>query len=71
MYPELREFPIERILLPKAGIHAGVFRDFYVALGMPLPHNQWTMQVDVKPFIRWIWGGGLLMVLGGIIAIFV
>ncbi len=69
LHPQLRVFTTDHIILPKAGIQAGIFHDFYVALGMPLPQNRWTMQIDVKPFIRWIWGGGLLMVVGALVMV--
>ena len=32
-------------------------------------NNTWTLRVHVKPFVDWIWGGCLLMALGGVIAL--
>lgn len=69
VFPELRRFTHPDILLPKAGIHVGILGDFYVALGNPLRGNAWTVQIDVKPMVRWIWGGGILMVIGGLCAL--
>ncbi len=49
----------------EAAIQAGVFRDLYVSLGDPLGDDAWSLRVYDKPFVRWIWGGGVLMMLGG------
>jgi cytochrome c-type biogenesis protein CcmF len=49
---------------------AGIRRsgdDLYVALGEPLGNGAWAVRVHVKPFVRWIWLGGLLMALGGFV----
>jgi cytochrome c-type biogenesis protein CcmF len=49
----------------EASIQAGVFRDLYVSLGDPIGGGAWSLRVYDKPFVRWIWGGGVLMMLGG------
>jgi cytochrome c-type biogenesis protein CcmF len=54
-----------------AAIDRGLVRDVYVALGEPLPEagvNAWSVRVYYKPFVSWIWGGALLMALGGALA---
>ena len=56
--------------MTEAGIDAGLFRDIYVALGDPLSKGAWAIRVYVKPFVRWIWLGGLLMALGGVLTLF-
>jgi cytochrome c-type biogenesis protein CcmF len=48
---------------------AGFFRDLYVALGEPVGESAWAVRVHVKPFVRWIWFGGLLVALGGGLAV--
>lgn len=71
LYPEQRIFPISQMETSKAAIDAGIFRDLYVALGSKLPDDPaWSVRIYYKPFIRWIWAGGIMMVLGGIIAWF-
>jgi len=52
-----------------AAIQAGLFRDLYIALGEPLDHDVWSVRLYYKPFIRWIWLGGLMMLLGGLLSI--
>jgi cytochrome c-type biogenesis protein CcmF len=68
LHPELKLFHHPLSVLPKSAISPGVFRDLYVALGVPLPNNNWTVEIAVKPFVRWVWAGGFLMMLGGLIA---
>lgn len=67
--PQLRYYPAANIALSKPAVDAGVWRDVYIALAEPLPRNTWALRFYVKPFIRWIWAGGMLMILGGIYSI--
>ncbi|MNT03679.1 Cytochrome c-type biogenesis protein CcmF [compost metagenome] len=30
--------------------------------------GQWAVRLHVKPFVGWIWGGCVLMALGGVLA---
>ncbi|RLA40019.1 MAG: hypothetical protein DRQ64_05580, partial [Gammaproteobacteria bacterium] len=57
-------------MMTEADIDGGLFRDLYVALGEPLGDEAWSVRVYVKPFIRWIWLGALMIALGGVIAAF-
>ena len=69
MHPEKRAYASGGKIMTEAAIDPGLFRDLYVALGEPLDGgDSWAVRVYVKPFIRWIWLGGLLMMLGGFIA---
>ena len=54
--------------MTEAGIDASFTRDLFVALGEPLGDGAWAVRLQYKPFIRWIWGGGILMALGAVIA---
>lgn len=55
-------------VMTEAAIDAGVFRDVFVAMGEQIDAQSWAVRIQYKPFIRWIWLGGLLMALGGGIA---
>ncbi|HEN46819.1 MAG TPA: heme lyase CcmF/NrfE family subunit [Mizugakiibacter sp.] len=69
LYPQQREYP-RGIVQTKSAIDAGLFRDLYVALGEPLgTQGAWSLRIYDKPFVRWIWLGGLFMTLGGFITI--
>jgi len=66
--PEKRVYRVQRNPMTEAAIDPGVTRDLYVALGEPLDSGAWTVRLHVKPFVDWIWGGCLLMALGGALA---
>ncbi|MBD8879463.1 heme lyase CcmF/NrfE family subunit [Rhodanobacter sp. 7MK24] len=70
MRPQKRTYSHEQVQTESA-VDAGVFRDLYVALGEPMDANDiegaWALRLYYKPFVRWIWGGGLLMMLGGFV----
>ncbi|MGL5662134.1 MAG: cytochrome c-type biogenesis CcmF C-terminal domain-containing protein, partial [Aeromonas sp.] len=51
-------------------IDAGLTRDLYAALGEQLDNGAWAVRIYYKPFIRWIWFGGILMAIGGGLAMF-
>ena len=54
--------------MTEAAIDAGLWRDLYVAMGEPLAQDSWAMRIHYKPFVRWIWLGGLMMMAGGLLA---
>ena len=54
--------------MTEAAIDAGFTRDLYVTLGDQLNATAWLVRVRHKPFVDWIWGGALLMALGGFLA---
>ena len=68
LHPEKRLYTVQQSVMTEAGIDAGFSRDLYVALGEPLADGAWAVRVHVKPFVRWIWFGGLLTGLGGVLA---
>ncbi len=69
LYPEKRVYPVQEEPMTEAGIRPGLVRDLYVSLGEPLDDSGvWSMSLYVKPFVRWIWAGAILMALGGFIA---
>jgi len=69
MHPEKRQYFSSQMPMTEAAIDAGFTRDLYVSLGEPLDDKgAWSVRVYYKPFVDWIWGGCLLMALGGIIA---
>jgi cytochrome c-type biogenesis protein CcmF len=73
MFPEKRTYASSGMPMTEAAIDAGFVRDLYVSLGEPIdrlkPEGEWAVRVYHKPFVDWIWGGCVLMALGGLIAI--
>ncbi|OHE84395.1 MAG: c-type cytochrome biogenesis protein CcmF [Lysobacterales bacterium RIFOXYA1_FULL_69_10] len=67
MHPEKRAYAAGGQVMTEAALIPGVTRDLYVALGEPLGDGAWALRVHVKPFVRWIWAGALLMMLGGFV----
>ena len=68
-----RFFTVDNLLnqgrmMTEAGIHGSLTRDLYVALGEPLDNGAWAVRLHIKPFVRFIWLGGLLTALGGVLA---
>lgn len=69
LYPELRVYDVEQTALAKTAIYINGYLDLYVALGESLSANHYGIRLYYKPFVRWIWWGGLLMVFGGFTAL--
>ena len=67
LHPEKRAYASGGQVMTDAGIHAGVRADIFVALGEPLGGDAWAVRLHIKPFVRWIWAGALLMALGGFV----
>jgi cytochrome c-type biogenesis protein CcmF len=71
MHPQKRTYTRGQVQTESA-INPGLFRDLYVALGEPMdrtqPEGAWALRLYDKPFVRWIWAGGLFMMLGGFFA---
>ena len=67
--PEKRRYFSSTMPMTNASIDAGFTRDVYVSLGEPLDGGHaWAVRVYFKPFVDWIWGGCVLMALGGVLA---
>ncbi len=69
MRPERRVYTVQEQVMTEAAIQPGLTRDLYVSLGDPLDQDgTWLLKVQHKPFVDWIWGGCLIMALGGLVA---
>ena len=72
--PEKRNYFSSSMPMTEAAIDAGLWRDVYVSLGEPInpdqPEGEWAVRVYYKPFVDWIWGGCVIMSLGGLLAMF-
>jgi cytochrome c-type biogenesis protein CcmF len=72
LHPEKRSYDSSSMPMTEAAIDAGLTRDVYVSLGEALDGDKengaWAVRVYYKPFVDWIWGGCLLMALGGLLA---
>ena len=68
LYPEKRIYRVQNQPMTEAAIDTGFTRDLYVSLGEAVSNTAWVVRVHHKPFVDWIWGGCLLMALGGALA---
>ena len=70
LHPEKRRYHARSSqVMTEAAIDAGLMRDVYIALGEPVGKDAWAVRIHVKPFVRWIWLGAILMAIGGLLAI--
>ena len=70
LYPQKRIYNASGMPMTEAGIDASITRDLFVALGEPLDDDgAWALRIYYKPFVRWIWIGGLFMAFGGLLAV--
>jgi cytochrome c-type biogenesis protein CcmF len=65
MRPEKRTYLVQTMPMTEAAIDPGLTRDLFVALGEDLGQGAWSLRIYHKPFVRWLWLGGLLMAIGG------
>jgi cytochrome c-type biogenesis protein CcmF len=69
MYPEKRSYIATENVMTETAIDTGLFRDLYISLGEPVSGGAWSVRVYFKPFVSWIWAGGILMAMGGGLAL--
>lgn len=67
--PEKRDYPVARMPTTEAAIDYRLMRDVYVVIGDQQNNGGWTVRTYIKPFANWIWGGCILMALGGFISL--
>ena len=69
LHPEKRVYGATGMPMTEAAIDTGLFGDLYVSLGEPIEGDTWAVRVYHKPLVTWIWGGCMLMALGGLLAL--
>jgi cytochrome c-type biogenesis protein CcmF len=66
--PEKRFYIVQKMPMTETALDIGPWRHLYISMGDAIGDSTWTMRIYVKPFVGWIWGGCLLMALGGALA---
>ena len=66
--PQKRQYLVQKSWLTEAGIEAGWNRDLLISMGDQLGGDAWSVRVQYKPLVRFIWLGALIMALGGLLA---
>ena len=67
--PQKRQYLVQKNWMTDSGIHPTWNKDLFVALGDQLGDGAWSVRIQYKPMIRFIWIGAFVMALGGFIAI--
>jgi len=69
MTPQKRRYHRGGQIMTQVALRPGLTHDLYIAMGERLDDGQsWSMRVHIKPFVRWIWGGALLLAIGGLVS---
>ena len=69
MTPQKRRYHRGGQVMTQVALRPGFTRDLYIAMGEPLGDSgAWSVRVHIKPFIRWIWGGAMLLAIGGLVS---
>ncbi|WP_312142651.1 heme lyase CcmF/NrfE family subunit [Pantoea septica] len=69
LHAEKRFYTAARTMMTEAAIDGGFTRDLYAALGEELDNGSWAVRIYYKPFVRWIWFGGVFMAVGGLLCL--
>ena len=69
LYPQKRTYRVQRNPMTESGIDVTWGRDLFVAMGEPLGDGSWSLRLQYKPLVRFIWLGALVIAIGGFIAI--
>ncbi len=66
--PQKRHFRVQQTDNSQAAISVNWARDLFVAMGNPLGEGAWSMRIQYKPLVRYIWLGAFVMAVGGVVA---
>ena len=69
LHPQKRVYRVQQSPMTEAGIEVAWNRDLFVAMGEDLGQGVWSLRLQYKPLVRFIWLGALIMALGGLVAV--
>ncbi|MCX7299500.1 MAG: heme lyase CcmF/NrfE family subunit [Rhodobacterales bacterium] len=69
VHPEKRFYVVAQMPTTEAAINNGFTRDVYLVIGDPQANGGYAIRTYIKPFANWIWGGAILMSLGGLLSL--
>jgi cytochrome c-type biogenesis protein CcmF len=68
VHPQKREYRVQKNPMTEAGIANDWNRHLLVSMGDPLGDGSWSVRLQYKPMVRFIWMGGFVIAFGGLIA---
>ncbi|MEE7571882.1 heme lyase NrfEFG subunit NrfF [Citrobacter werkmanii] len=68
LQPERRFYAARRQQMMEPGIRWNLMHDWYAVMGEKTGPDRYAMRLYVQTGVRWIWGGGLLMVFGALLS---
>jgi cytochrome c-type biogenesis protein CcmF len=69
MHPEKRLYPVQGMPITAAAIRTNGFYDLYATLGDKTGDGGWTTRLYYNPLVPWIFGGCVVMFLGGLVSL--
>lgn len=69
MTPEKRLYIARGMPMTQVALEPGLFHDLYIAMGEALDDGSWALRFQIKPMVRWLWLGALMMAIGGLVAV--
>ena len=69
MTPEKRFYPVASMPTTEAAIDSGFLRDVYLVIGDAQDNGGWAVRSYIEPFAMWLWGGAIIMALGGLLSL--
>ena len=66
--PQKRQYQVQKSWMTEAGILPGLNRDLLISMGDQIGNDAWSVRVQYKPLVRFIWLGALIMAFGGLLA---
>jgi cytochrome c-type biogenesis protein CcmF len=66
--PEKRFYRASQQVMTEAAVDHNPLRDLYASLGEAFDNGDWSLRLYYKPMMRLVWGGGVMMFLGGLLA---
>ena len=67
--PQKRQYLVQKNWMTEAGIHPTWNKDLFVALGDQIGDGVWSVRIQYKPLIRFIWIGAFIMAMGGLVTV--
>jgi cytochrome c-type biogenesis protein CcmF len=70
MTSQKRRYASQNEPLTEAGIDPNLSHDLVISMGNALGNDTWSLRLQYKPMIRFVWLGAIFMALGGVVAVF-